>query len=121
MRRKAVRWAVSCALQSPSISILIGHIRSRNTRCFTVARTVWGQFIWRGRYSGKWKSDNEQQWGGQSRSVQLFRGWAVLDTVANDVLSIDSGFGDTKAQTEEGDAKGSRESQGYGSGSGVGG
>ncbi|KAA6415162.1 MAG: hypothetical protein FRX48_01915 [Lasallia pustulata] len=34
--------------------------------------------------------------------------------------SQDSGFGDTKAQTEEVDAKGSRESQGYGPGSGVG-
>lgn len=48
------------------------------------------------------------------------QGWAVADTVANGVWGTDSGFGDTKAQTEEGDAKESREAQGYGSGSGVG-
>lgn len=47
-------------------------------------------------------------------------GRSVANSVANDVWSIDSGFGDTKAQTEEVDAKGSRESQGYGPGSGVG-
>lgn len=50
----------------------------------------------------------------------MSRGWAVVKTLANDVWSIASGFGDTKAQTEEADAKGSRESQGYGAGSGVG-
>lgn len=56
---------------------------------------------------------------GRAVKVSAF-GWAVVDTAANGVWSIGSGFGDTEAQTEGGDAKESREAQGYGSGSGVG-
>ena len=52
--------------------------------------------------------------------MDLSRGLSAASTLANDVWSTDSGFGKTRAQIDPGDAKESRESQRYGSGSGVG-